>query len=176
MNNVTLVGYTFAPAACGVLGSDTSSGNDITLTFTSLNAGCQVTVDYTAQLTGAVAPDEILVNDANVFYTSLPGNFGTTSNPTGSSVTDVPGGVEGERNGTGATPPNDYTDTVSANVTAHALDLVKSLVGSSNPDTTDPDLTIGEIATYRLATVIPEGTSLAFTVIRYPPGWLYLCR
>ena len=54
MNNVTLVGYTFAPAACGVFGSGTSSGNDITLTFTSLNAGCQVAVDYTAQLTGAV--------------------------------------------------------------------------------------------------------------------------
>lgn len=169
-----LSGMTVDTACATGVDTSNSSGNSLDVRFASVPVGCSVTITYTATLNGTVTADQVLDNTADLTYTSLPGDTGTTSNATGSSVTDVSGGNNGERNGTGANPPNDYADTASAQVIANALDLVKSLVDSSNGDTLGNDLTIGEIVTYRLATVIPEGTSLAFTVYdTLPAGFTY---
>ncbi len=162
-------------SACAT-GVDTtnSAGNNLDVRFDSVPAGCAVTIEYTATINVTVTADQALPNTANLTYTSLPGTNGTTVNPTGSSTPGASGTTNGERNGTGVTPPNDYNDSASAQVTAHALSLVKSLVDSTNGDTLGNDLTIGEIVTYRLATALPEGTSLAFTVYdTLPAGFTY---
>jgi len=55
-------------------------------------------------------------------------------------------------------------------VTVTGITPVKSIQGSTDSGTTGSDLTIGEVVTYRLSTDIPEGTSLAFTILDTLPG------
>jgi LPXTG-site transpeptidase (sortase) family protein len=155
---------TFTPALCGALGSDTSVSNAITLTFTSLNAGCAVSVRYRATLQTSVIPGEVLTNNAIVNYSSLLGISGTTPNPTGSNTPGATGTATGERNGTGGqgvdgTILNNYRDLASTTVTITAVQPVKSLVSSSDLLTLGSTLTIGEVARYRLMMILAEGTS-----------------
>ncbi|RLE44879.1 hypothetical protein DRJ25_06270, partial [Candidatus Woesearchaeota archaeon] len=169
MDSISARTLTFTPAACGVLTGDTLVGNDITLNFSTLDAGCQVTIDYTANLTTAVTPGETLTNSAQVLYTSLPGDKGTAPNPTGSTVedgdgsdnTDEPGEINGERNGTGTNPPNDYVDTANAPVDV-IFSATKTLVSTNLAGTVGSDLTIGEIARFRMTVQLGEGTSPGF--------------
>ncbi|GAB4479904.1 MAG: hypothetical protein OHK0031_00630 [Anaerolineales bacterium] len=176
MDNATFGGvdgvdYIFTPAACGVYGSNPTpfSGNTLTLNFTSLNPGCQVTVNYTARLMTSVNPGESLVNAAHLTYTSLPGS-GTSGNPTGSTTPGASGTGTGERDGQGVNPPNDYFDDSNAPVTVTQISPVKSLVSTSDALTLADNLTIGEVARFRLAMQVAEGASPAFVVTDYLPA------
>ena len=164
MDNISARTLTFTPAACGVLTSDTLVGNDMTLIFVTLDAGCQVTIDYTADLTTAVTPGETLTNSAQILYTSLPSTGTPTTsadNSTGSSTPGGSGDEDGERNGTGTNPPNNYIDTANAPVDVIFL-ATKTLVSTNLADTIGSDLTIGEIAHFRMTVQLGEGTSPSF--------------
>ncbi|PJB68345.1 MAG: hypothetical protein CO094_01350, partial [Anaerolineae bacterium CG_4_9_14_3_um_filter_57_17] len=176
MDNISFGGvdgvdYIFTPAACGVYGVNPTPlvGNALTLNFTSLIPGCQVTVNYTARLMTSVNPGESLVNAAHLTYTSLPGS-GTASNPTGSVTPGASGGITGERDGQGTNPPNDYFDDATAPVTVTQIAPVKSLIMTTDPLTLLSDLTIGEVARFRLAVQLAEGASPAFVVTDYLPA------
>ena len=117
-------------------------------------------------------------------YTSLPGT-GTTSNPTGSDTPGASGAVNGERDGSDGEGlnPNDYADSDPADVNTPPLDPIKSLVATSEASTgtnegastTDFDLTIGEIARYRMVVQIPEGNTNNLQITDLlPPGLRYL--
>ncbi len=162
MDTVTMGSVAYVPAGCGVLASDNSAGNTISLSFSSVNSGCQVTITYTARLTLSVAPGEIVLNTARVEYTSLPGANGTSPNPTGSTTPGGSGADNGERNGSG-TGKNTYFDTANAPVTVNAVAPGKSIVQTSEAHSGVvggyPRLVPGEIVRYRFEMAWPESTS-----------------
>ncbi|MAT41871.1 MAG: hypothetical protein CL609_05985 [Anaerolineaceae bacterium] len=171
MENVSLPPTVTSACAIGADPS-ASSGNAINVSFTELPVGCAVTIAYTAQLTTAVIPNEILTNSAKVTYTSLPGSNGTPSNPTGSANTGTPGDADGER--IDGSTLNDYEDTDSVDVTVTPIQPVKSLVSSTDLNTIDPNLTIGETARFRMEILIGEGSSPIFIVTdNLPSGFEY---
>ena len=136
------------------------ANNQIFLAADLLPQDATVTVNYTAQVLSNVTPTLALENNANVTYTSLPGESGTTDNPTGSEVPGTSGADNGERNGVdpGGTA-NDYSASDIAAIVTSSFDPVKSIVETSESSTTDNNLTIGEIARYRLLVQIPEGNT-----------------
>lgn len=162
------------PLACAVGQANTSSGNNVHITYTSVPTGCTVSVTYTATLNTTVTAAEVLANDVDLTYTSLPGPNGTTVNSTGSSTPGVTGATNGER---------DYALTTSANVTVNPVLPVKSIVSTSALHTSESGtgtnanprlLAIGEVIRYRLAVTIPEGTQSAFTITdTLPAGFTY---
>ena len=165
--------------------SDLAGGNQVRLNVDQIPLGATITVTYTANIVGDIAPEELIENTASVEYTSLPGDFGTTSNPTGSSVTGAGGSETGERNGDDGenTNPNDFFATSSGFVQVPSVDPVKSIVATSESHTgtaagasaTDEDVAIGEIVRYRLVTQIPESTGDNYQITDLlPDGLLYL--
>jgi uncharacterized repeat protein (TIGR01451 family)/fimbrial isopeptide formation D2 family protein len=178
MDTVTMGSISYTPAACGVLAANNSAGNTISLLFSSITPGCQVTITYTARLTLSVAPSEVVLNSARVEYTSLPGANGTTPNPTDSITPGVSGDPNGERNGNG-TGKNSYFDTASAPVTVNAVSPAKSIVQTSEAHTGVvagyPRLVVGEIVRYRLEMAWPESTSITAQFWdQLPDGLLFL--
>ena len=178
---------------------DTSdlANNQISFTADGLPQNGSITIEYTAQIVSGVSPNFSIENQADIKYTSLEGTGADNTNPTGSSIEYVApdpiagggsgypsGDPLGERNGvdTGGTA-NDYNTNDVAPITTSPLEPVKSIVATSETDTgttagasnTDEDLTIGEIARYRLVVQIPEGdtNNLEITDL-LPPGLRYL--
>lgn len=178
MDTVTMGSVSYTPVNCGVLAADNSAGNTISLLFSSINPGCQVTITYTARLTLSVAPGEVVLNTARVEYTSLPGTNGTSPNSTGSTTPGASGDSNGERNGSG-TGKNSYFDTTSTPVTVNAVAPLKSIVQTSEAHSTVvggyPRLVVGEIVRYRLEMAWPESTSITAQFWdRLPDGLLFL--
>lgn len=167
-------------SSCAGTPADSSSGNDITLTYTEVPTGCAVTVTYTATLLGSVIPSQTLTNSAKITYTSLPGDYGTTSNATGSSLSsgagNTPGSAIGERTGQGSVGAlNDYLDTAAINVNVTAVAPFKSLVSTTDPNTPTNNLTIGEHGRFRLQVQLSQATSPTFTIQdNLPDGLTYV--
>ncbi len=158
--SVAVDSITFGGGASGA--TDSTAGTTVDVTIATVPAGGTLVVRYTAILSVNVLPGQTIPNTANVTYTSLPG-AGTPvglDNPTGSATPGGAGDPNGERDGSdGLVGVNDYADSSLADVTLAGQPLfVKSLSGSSEPHTADPQLTIGELATYTLVLTIPEGT------------------
>ena len=155
--NVTVGSITPVGGAAGI--TDNSAGNTVDVTIDTLPLGATVTIVYTADLAVTVTPTQLIDNTAAVTYTSLPG-----SDPN-------------ERDGSGTTPEDDYTNDSSAQVTVDDNTAAeKTIAGTSAPHTPDnpPDgltspgsevpVTIGEVITYRLATTVNEGTTPLITM------------
>jgi len=155
--SVSVDSITFGGGASGATNS--TAGTTVDVTIATVPAGGAVVVRYTAILSVNVLPGQTIPNIANVTYTSLPG-AGTPvglDNPTGSATPGGAGDPNGERDGSGGV--NDYADSDNADVTLTGQPrFEKSLSGSNQPHTADPELTIGEQATYTLVLTIPEGT------------------
>ena len=165
VDNITTAGGVSAPADSSDVGTDT-----ITLDVATFPAGGSVTIELTVQLRTTVTPGQTITNTSTAIYTSLPGDFGTDSNPTGSSLSGqdgtTTGGVTyttdtgepyGERNDDGGV--NDYEATDDATVNVIAPDFNKTVFDTSEADTTGSDVAVGEIITYRMTVRIPEGTT-----------------
>jgi len=134
---------------------DNSGANTIEIGIDRLPAGCDATLRYDATLQLGVVPGSVLDNTASLVFSSLPG-AGSDPNPTGSVTPGATGDTDGERPGGGSNP---------ASVTIDSVVNAKSLVASTEPHTSGNDLAVGEIATYRLAVELPQGTSPAFAVV-----------
>ncbi len=153
------------PLACPSLGEvDNSTATLLDISFVQMVPGCRVTVVYSSELDGAVAPGDSITNTATAAWTSLPGPNGTTVNPTGSSTPGASGSVNGERDGQGGI--NDYTQSADATVGIQSIVLNKAVTGTSQLSTgtsqfraTLDDLTIGETVDFEIIATIPEGTT-----------------
>ena len=142
-----------------------SSGNTLDITIDQVAPGESVLVTYSATLTNAVMPGTSITNTANLTYTSLPGPFGTTTNPTMSVVPGISGSNNGERNGDG-TGPNSYTGSSQALITTNTP-IINKIVASTSLDETGnsffnpalTDLNIGETVTYYIGVLLNEGST-----------------
>ncbi len=160
-------------SACAVGVTNNSTLSTISIAIDTLPTGCGVTITYSATVRTTVIPGEILNNNAQVVYSSLPGDYGTTPNPTGSvlvSGANNPGSGTGERTGSGGV--NDYNDTSLAGLGIFQVAPAKSLVSSSDANTIGADLTIGETARYRLQVLLVQATSPAFQIRDYMPDYM----
>jgi fimbrial isopeptide formation D2 family protein/uncharacterized repeat protein (TIGR01451 family) len=144
--------------------TDNSSGNTVDVIVDELAPGAAVTVDVQARLVDDVVIGSTIPNTANLTYTSLPGTYGTTSNPTGSSTPGVPGSGTGERDSSGGL--NDYVDSATVSLTLIDPSMTKSVfdtslttTGSSQHNPAIEDLVIGETVTFRITVTLPEGSA-----------------
>ena len=153
--------------------TNNTAGNEVDISFDQIPKGGSVTVTFTATLGIAIQPGEVLSTPATITYSSLPGS-GTAGNLTGSDTPGVSGTSTGERTGAGGV--NDHRDTDSVALTVFSPSLTKSLVATSivNANNAVDETVIGELATYELVLVIPEGTmNLAEVVDNLEPGLVF---
>ena len=158
--NLGSVTATLGGGAAGA--TNTSTGNTVDVTITTIPPGGTVQIDYTATILIGVSPGVTVDNTANITYTSLPGTGtanGQPGNSTGSTTPGASGASDGERNGSG-TAPNDYLGADPASFAIMQGSRAKYLVATSESSTADPQVTIGEIVRYRLVWQIPESTPL----------------
>ena len=163
VNPVALVGL---PAyASSTDNSDyVAPGQAVDLIISELRPGDSFTVRVTATVRATVTIGQIIANQADLTWTSLPGAQGTGSTTPGAS-----GDPTGERNGSTTPAVNDYSDSGNVSFTVGgSVSTVKSIDGTSEAHTSDSTadtaadprpLAIGEVLTYRLVTSMPEGTS-----------------
>lgn len=139
------------PATPGVTNNSTAAQIDLSITV--MTPGCQLTVDYTANLQNGILAGSNIVNTATVIYTSLPGTGtpnGSGGNNTGSTTPGNSGDSDGERNGSGGI--NDYSgsDPATLSTAAPEIDKIKPV-----PELYAP----GQAVTYNLLVTMPEGTT-----------------
>lgn len=103
-----LTGVTGVSVSVPATNSSTPAKLDVTVS--SIAVGGTVTVQYDATITCLDCTK--LINVAAATWTSLPGPFGTTVNPTGSATPGASGFTNGERNGAGGV--NDYSAFATA--------------------------------------------------------------
>lgn len=160
------VSAVFAPAACSVISANNSDGFNrlVEVVFDSIPPGCEVTISYQAELLVSVAPGDLLTNQADLVWTSVPGLNGTASATPGST-----GSADGERNGSGGV--NDYAASASDDVEVEPGELVKAVVDTSSTFTdvaeeraSIDDLAIGETATFHITATIPFGTTSSVVI------------
>ncbi|OJX45853.1 MAG: hypothetical protein BGO78_11145 [Chloroflexi bacterium 44-23] len=166
-------GSVITTSACAIGVSNNSTASSINISIDTLPTGCAVTVTYSATVRTTVIPGETLNNSARIVYSSLPGDYGTAPNPTGSLLvpgTNNPGSGTGERTASGGI--NDYVDTSLVGLGIFQVSPAKSLVSSSDPNTLGADLTIGETARYRLQVLLVQATSPNFTIRDYMPDYM----
>jgi large repetitive protein len=170
--SVTVNSIVLSGGAAGA--TNNTAGTTVDVTIDSIPVGGSVTVTYTGILSVNVQPGQTIPNIANVTYTSLPGT-GTPANPTGSVTPGGSGAADGERNFVQDDPVNDYGDSDVASVTLTGQPLFeKTLAGSNQSFTTDPQLTIGEQAIYQLVLTLPEGTMPNVSIADVMPAGLEL--
>ncbi|MCA9185474.1 MAG: isopeptide-forming domain-containing fimbrial protein [Planctomycetales bacterium] len=160
--NTGSVSVALGGGASGV--TDNSAGNTVDVTIHEIPTGGTVSISYAATLQTSVEAGETIANTANLTYTSLPGDQGTTPNVTGSTTPGAAGSTTGERNGSGSF--NDYADSDTENVSINAPSLAKQLVATEiiHANNAINEVVIGELVTYALTFTIPEGTTTS-TVI-----------
>lgn len=127
-----------------------------------LDVGQTLTLLYRALVDSAANPQEVLGNGASVSGSSLPGNSGSQTNPTGD-----PGDPDGELS---------FGASDTSNVTVQAVTLGKSLSRSAVGGDTSTDVVIGEQLEYTLQVLLPAGTVPNFIVTDVIPSGLALLR
>ena len=146
--------------------TDNSSAPTVDIGISELDPGDSVTVHVTAVIVDDAIIGETIPNSANVTFTSLPGNSGTTSNPTGSSTPGGAGTATGERTGSDGMGGvlNDYANIATRDLVLADPAISKSVYGTSVSTTGDgefnpaiTDLVIGEEVTFRITVTLPEG-------------------
>ena len=145
----TALTVTFTPAACSIYTNNSTPVTDtIYISIPHLPQGCQASVNFTAVLRQEITPGLLVTNTAYVDYSTLSG-------------LPVEERAYQENNGTSFTTWNP--------------DVEKNLTSSSLTDTTDPALTIGEVATFTITVHVPEGTTNTLQVIDdLPLGMTYV--
>jgi uncharacterized repeat protein (TIGR01451 family)/fimbrial isopeptide formation D2 family protein len=117
----------------------TSSTNSVTFSGGTIAVGQSVSLVYSAVLTDAVEPNEVLTDTATV-----------------TQDTTLPGVQTGERN----EPPV----SASSTLTVPLPQISKNLVSTSDPNIPAPDVTLGDTVTYGIVVTLPEGTTPNLTI------------
>ena len=144
-------------------------GQLVTGTLSCLNPGGSAEIDLTVRIADTAPIGVNIPNIVNLTYSSLPGDNGTSGNPTGSTTPGGTGTNIGERNGSGGV--NNYFD--SANVDIILADPVFSKTitstsvastGSGEFDVSIVDLVIGEEVTFEITATLYEGTAFPLII------------
>ncbi|MFS6819824.1 hypothetical protein AAF134_12350 [Synechococcus lacustris Tous-12m] len=135
-----------------------------------------ITFNYSGVLLAALQPGSKLTNEALIRYTSLPGERGSITNPTGSSTPGVSGANNGERNGSGdSTAPNNYFKSTSVSNNSRGFGATKTARLTSEPSSSANNLAIGEIVRFRLQAQLPEGNIKALQFVdSLPAGFEFI--
>ena len=173
---------------------------DVAIDVDRMPKNAEIIVTYSANITSSINPEQLLVNTADVTYTSLPGDGTPTTDSNNSTGSNTPqrattdqfgevnsGDPQGERNGSNGVDgePNDYAATDDGHVKAPPIEPIKTIVSTSEASTAETDdgssntnardVTIGEIVRYQLQADIPEGVVPDFTMTDLlPDGLRYL--
>jgi large repetitive protein len=138
--------------------------------FDSFPVGSTTTITFKANVLVTVQASEVIANASPVKWTSLPTSILSPLSPYNTATTERTGNITDP-----GTTLNNYSTTSNANFTVSGLTPTKSLVSTSEVLTTGSNLTIGEIARYRLAISIPEGTTSGIRLVdNLPSGLIYL--
>lgn len=127
-----------------------------------------ISISVAGTLCYSVFPTQVLTNTGTVYWTSLDGDV--TDRSTFNADSDERSGADGVG---GAL--NDYADAGSVGFTVNNVDLTKIIIATSEDDSSTPDVLIGEVVRYRVAVVVPEGTSPTMQVRDLlPNGMVFL--
>ena len=147
--------------------SGSAAGQVVSAALTCLNTGGTALIDLTARVIDTAPMGVDILNSVTLHYSSLPGDDGTSPNPTGSTTPGVPGTVDGERIGViPVVQPNDYVR--ESNVSLSLVDpaITKTVfgtsvlaTGSAELDPAIDDLVVGEEVTFRITVTLPEGVA-----------------
>ena len=139
---ITSVGSTGAVGAAATA----SAGGVIDITADSLNAGGAITVKFTAAVSPTVLAGSVLTNFARITdYATLPGG-----DPLARVITnELP---------------------VSASLLIRGVTLTKTLITTSVGGDANPNVQIGETATFDLVVTLPEGTDPLIVTDLLPSG------
>ncbi len=148
-----------------VLASASETGGDLASTWTSFPLGATATITFDVIIQTTAPASTSLVNAASILWTSLPGDVTTNQSSNALSV---------ERTGRTADPgasANDHNTGDTGQITTNPPESTKTIVstsvaetGTGQLDPTREDLVIGELVTYSIVAVLPEGTNtLAIT-------------
>ncbi|MEM9826657.1 MAG: isopeptide-forming domain-containing fimbrial protein [Planctomycetota bacterium] len=163
-NHLTYVPGSMSVVPSGGASVDTSAdtGGELSLSMASLPVGESVTVTFQTTVDNTAPGSAALRNEASIDFTSLPGDVST---PQSSSALSV------ERFGaspSNPTPPaqNDHDATDDGIVTTSPAQATKIVLSTDQAATATgqhnaavTDVLIGEIVTYQITGVLPEGTS-----------------
>ncbi len=150
----------------GFTNASTSSLEDVTID--RVNPGDHIEVSFKTNVSNTVSPCQNIENEAHFSYTSLPGTNGTNPNPTRGVTPGAPGSPTGERDGSnGVGGLNNYVGeactTFSVNCPTVSKKILNTSFGNTNKSQFNPkveDLALGEIVTYEISFILPQGTSL----------------
>ena len=174
--SITPVGGT---GSSTITDTNTAGDTDITLGIDSLAVGQTLTFDVVVELTEDVGPGQVITNDADVTYTSLPGD-GTASNATGSDPTSAATERDGADASGGAL--DDFADTASVSTDPLETPTITKAITATSETATgtavdvagNEDVAIGEIVTYQLTVTVPEGTTDGLVITDEIPDGLQL--
>ncbi len=131
----------------------------------------QIVLTITGSISYSASPSQSIQNTTLVRWTSMNGDFTTTPRSTYNSTSVERTGAD---NVGGAL--NDYAKRSSvATFTVNTGSFTKFVLATSEGDTSDPAVAIGEIVRYRTEIVVPEGTSTGVQIRDLlPAGLLFL--
>lgn len=177
--NTVGISHTSTPGYLSI--TDNSSGNNIDIDYNYLDPGDSITLEISGTTDINIASGLDIDNTATVTFSSLPGDYGTTSNPTGTDPSSLlvgeltpvpaPGGTTGERNGDDGVGGalNDYAaeDTVTTTISLPVIDKIT--------ETPTPEATIGDTGlTFDVLVTLTEGDTSDFVLTdHFPDGLAY---
>lgn len=150
----------------GFTNASTTSLEDVTID--RVNPGDHIEVLFNTNVSNTVSPCQNIENEAHFSYTSLPGSNGTNPNPTGGVTPGAPGSPTGERDGSnGVGGLNNYVGEACTTFSVNCATVSKKIIKTSNAATGKSqfnpkieDLALGEIVTYEISFILPQGTSM----------------
>ena len=113
-----------------------------------------ITLKVKGTVANSIAPSQSIPNTASLTWTSMQG-----SSPDERTGADGPGGAL-----------DDYAAKSVVTSTGRDAIFAKTLFNTDQTETSDPNVTIGELVTYALKVTLPEGTTPDLTVTDHIPA------
>ena len=143
-----------------LLSATSDAGGNLDITWSEFPLGATAEITFQARVQNSAPPNTLLSNDATLVWSSLPGDV---TNPQG------PNSISTERTGDPSEPGGSANDHAVQDAGVVATDVptaAKTVTGTSESSTTatqyDPDredLAVGELVTFTITAVLPEGTT-----------------
>ncbi len=125
--------------------------------------GSVITLTVSATIDGTAVPGQTIANTAAATWSTLDGTPDQERDGGGD-----PDGIDLLDSGA----LNDYEVEDTANLTVDGTSTVKALVGTSAGHTSGSNVTIGEVITYSLTVMVPEGTIPSLEIVDDLPAGL----
>ena len=138
-------------------------GSSWIVSLLRLDTGAPCIVSWEATVDDSVAPGQIVTQEVSAVWSSQEGSPAPGSPFTATSV---------ERTGDPTDPggaANTYTVTTGGEGAVPVLGITKALVGGDQPVTPDPALAVGEVSTWAVSVIVPDGRAESVSVVETPP-------